>query len=117
MKLRIDTTQMIFQIGANEPMPKTDQHGNQRREKGSEMPLWVTDVVAYDQVPNNRGLKETDTIRVTTAGDKPKVHPMEAVNPVELEAIAWSMDKNSGISYRAKELLPVQAGKTAKASA
>lgn len=117
MKLRLDTSKFKFMVGADESQAKTDQSGNQRHDRATNAPLWVTDVIAMDQVPNAQGKKETHTIKVTTAGEKPKVSPMEAVSLVELEAMHWSMDKNSGVSYRAKAIEPLQAPVKAAKSA
>ena len=90
---------------ASEPQPKNDQHGRQRAEKDTGRPMWATQVFVMDESGG-------EVITVTTVGEKPDVHQGQLVQPVQLEAIPWSMETNgkarSGISYRASALKLVE---------
>jgi hypothetical protein len=45
-------------------------------------------------------------IRVTVAGDEPKVRQGQPVSFADLEAIAWTNNGKSGVAYRAVSIHP-----------
>lgn len=98
MRLMIDTSGVAFTVTrAVEPRRdygKTEQKVD--RESGK--PQWVLEVLALD---SERG----EVIKVTVAGDQPKVSQGQPVRFEGLEAIPWSNNGKAGVAYRAGSVL------------
>ena len=99
MKLYVDTTGKQV-TASKEPEPKNDQNGNQRFEKGTNRPMWSTQVFVLDETGG-------EVITITTAGDKPNVKVGQLVTVQQLEAIPWATNGRNGVAFRAIELKPV----------
>ncbi len=69
-------------------------------------PQWMVEVLALDA---ERG----EVIRVTVAGDQPKVSTGQPVRFDGLEAIPWSNNGKAGVAYRAASIAPTGAVKAA----
>ena len=69
-------------------------------------PQWVVEVLALD---SERG----EVIRVTVAGDQPRVNQGQPVRFESLEAIPWSNNGKSGVAFRAASVQPCSAPKAA----
>ena len=94
MRLMLDTTAVAFTVTmAAEPrrdFGKTEQ----KVERDTGRPQWVVEVLAMD---SERG----EVIRVTVAGDQPRVNQGQPVRFDGLEAIPWSNNGRSGVAFRA----------------
>jgi hypothetical protein len=73
----------------------------QKVDRDTGRPQWVVEVLAQDA---ERG----EVIRVTVAGDHPKVSPGQAVRFEVLEAIAWNNNGKGGVAFRAASVHAVQ---------
>jgi hypothetical protein len=98
VKLHVDTTTKQVTV-SKETEPKNDQNGNQRFEKGTNRPMWSTQVFVLDETGG-------EVITVTTAGEKPNVKVGQLVSLVQLEAIPWATNGRNGVAFRALELKP-----------
>jgi hypothetical protein len=98
MKLYVDTAGKQV-TASKDPEPKNDQNGNQRFEKGTNRPMWSTQVFVLDETGG-------EVITITTAGEKPNVKVGQLVSPVQLEAIPWATNGRNGVAFRALELKP-----------
>ena len=98
MKLHVDTTAKQVTV-SKETEPKNDQNGNQRFEKGTNRPMWSTQVFVLDETGG-------EVITITTAGEKPNVKVGQLVSLVQLEAIPWATNGRNGVAFRALELKP-----------
>ena len=106
MKLYVDTQGKAFTV-SKDPEPKTDQHGNQRSEKGTGRLLWSTQVFVLDETGG-------EVITITTAGEKPSVKVGELVTVEQLEAIPWATNGRNGVAFRATALKPKSGSAAAK---
>jgi hypothetical protein len=98
VKLYVDTTGKQV-TASKDPEPKNDQNGNQRFEKGTNRPMWSTQVFVLDETGG-------EVITITTAGEKPNVKVGQLVSLVQLEAIPWATNGRNGVAFRALELKP-----------
>ncbi|GAA2510064.1 hypothetical protein [Pilimelia columellifera] len=108
MKLLVDMTGKQFTV-AKDVEPKTDQHGNQRSEKGTGRLMWSTQVIVLDKSGG-------DVIAITTAGEKPNVKVGQVVVLSELEAIPWATNGRNGVAYRSTSLHAAPAGGSSPAA-
>jgi hypothetical protein len=90
------------------PEPKTEfgGSGKQKVDKQSGRPEWVVEVLAQDA---ERG----EVIKVTVAGEQPKVNLGQPVRLEDLEAIPWAHNDKNGVAYRAASIHPVQQARAA----
>ena len=87
--------------------PKTEfGSGKQKMNRASQLPEWVVEVLAMD---SERG----EVIRVTVAGDQPKVNQGQLVRFEELEAIPWANNGRDGVAYRAASIHPAAQSRAA----
>ena len=87
--------------------PKTEfGSGQQKMNRASKLPEWVVEVLAMD---SERG----EVIRVTVAGDQPKVNQGQPVRFEELEAIPWANNGRNGVAYRAAAIQPTAQARAA----
>ena len=94
MRHVLDTSKVTFTV-TKAAEPKTEFGGSQQKvDKATKRPEWVVEVLAMD---SERG----EVIRVTVAGDEPKVRQGQPVSFTDLEAIAWTNNGKSGVAYRA----------------
>ena len=94
MRLVLDTAKVTFTV-TKAAEPKTEYgSGQQKMNRASKLPEWVVEVLAMD---SERG----EVIRVTVAGDQPKVSQGQVVRFEELEAIPWANNGRDGVAYRA----------------
>jgi hypothetical protein len=94
MRLVLDTAKVTFTV-TKAAEPKTEfGSGKQKMNRASQLPEWVVEVLAMD---SERG----EVIRVTVAGDQPKVNQGQPVRFEELEAIPWANNGRDGVAYRA----------------
>ena len=105
MKLYIDTSGKQV-TASRDPEPKNDQNGNQRFEKGTNRPMWSTQVFVLDETGG-------EVIAITTAGEKPAVKVGQLVTVQQLEAIPWATNGRNGVAFRAVSLKPL-SGASAK---
>jgi hypothetical protein len=106
MRLLVDTSRLTFMVSkAAEPRMEM---GNQRQKtnKGTGLPEWSVQLFVMDET-------EGEVIRVTVAGDQPKVSQGQPVHVKDLEAIPWSNDGKSGVAYRASVIVPAAQPKAA----
>src|SRR5215472_5437837 len=83
MRLMLDTSKVTFTV-TKAPEPRKDFGKDQQKiDPGSGKPQWVVEVLALDE---ERG----EVIRVTVAGDEPKVRQGQPIAFSGLEAIAWT---------------------------
>jgi hypothetical protein len=111
MRLLVDTSEIQFTVG-RPFVPKTDQAGVQRTEKGTGRPLHVVQLVAIDGTG-------AETINVTVAGENPPLLTQgQSVRPVGLEAIPWVKSNTSSaqVAFRATSVTPLGAAKSAVSS-
>jgi hypothetical protein len=106
MRLLVDTSRLTFMVSkAAEPRMEM---GNQRQKtsRGTGLPEWSIQLFVMDET-------EGEVIRVTVAGDQPKVSQGHPVLVKDLEAIPWSNDGKSGVAYRASSIVPAPQSKAA----
>jgi len=109
MRLLIDTSKVTFTVG-REAQPKTDQHGQQKFERVTNVPMWSVQLVAMDD-----GGAEVISVTVT-AQQPPKVNVGQLVNPVELQAIPWAQNGKNGTAFKASDVKAVTGSKAGSAS-
>ena len=109
MKLLLEISRTAFTV-TREVEPKNDQDGRQKRDRRSNEPLWVVQVMALD---GSGG----EVLNVTVAGAPPKVTVGQSVIPVELEAIPWAQGGRNGVAYRAQSLSVVSASASKSSAA
>ncbi len=111
MKLYVDTSDVVFEVG--KPFAaKRDPEGRQRKERsGEQRLLWVVQLVAFaaDGV-------ETLNVAVPSDGEPPRLTQKQSVTPVGLEAVPWAKDNKAQIAFRAESIQPVPASKSSAAS-
>ena len=102
MRHVLDTSKTAFTV-TKAPEPKTEFGGSQQKvDKATKRPEWVVEVLAMD---SERG----EVIRVTVAGEEPRVSQGQTVTFSELEAIPWVNNGRNGVAYRAGSIQPAQA--------
>ncbi len=106
MRLLLDTTSVTFMV-TRAPEPRRDYGKTEQKvDRDTGRPQWVVEVLAQDA---ERG----EVIRVTVAGDQPKVSTGQPVRFDGLEAIPWSNNGKAGVAYRAASIAPTGAVKAA----
>jgi hypothetical protein len=108
MKLFVDTSQVAFTV-TQVAQEKQDEKGRQKADRNTGELLWTVQVLAID----SRDDKGGELLKVTVAGQPPKVTMNQAVSLPELEAMPWATNGRSGVAYRAKSITPAQAAKAA----
>ena len=94
MRLMLDTSHTAFTV-TKKPEPRKDFGKDvQKIDRDTGRPQWLIEVLAMDA---ERG----EVIRVTVAGEEPKVNQGQPVQFADLEAIAWNNNGKSGVAYRA----------------
>jgi hypothetical protein len=78
----------------------------QKVDRETGRPQWVVELLAQD---SERG----EVIRVTVAGDQPKVTPGQSVRIEGLEAIPWNNNGKYGVAFRATAIHPAQQARAA----
>lgn len=102
MRLLLDTTRVRFTV-TRAPEPRMDFGKDvQKVDRDTGRPQWAVEVLAMD---TERG----EVIRVTVAGDEPKVRQGQDVTFADLEAIAWTNNGKSGVAYKAAQIAPAPA--------
>lgn len=106
MRLMLDTSQVQFMV-SKAAEPKTEL-GNQRQktDRATGLPQWSVGLIAMDETGG-------EVIRVTVAGDQPKVAQGQPVAVRDLEAIPWQNNGKSGVAFRAASIMPSIQPKTA----
>lgn len=106
MRLMVDTSRFTFMV--SKPAEPRMEMGNQRQRtsKGTGQPEWLVGLFVMDG-------SDGDAIRVTVAGEQPKVAQGQAVLVRDLEAIPWSNDGKSGVAYRASAIVAAAQPKAA----
>jgi hypothetical protein len=106
MKLLLNTDKYAFTV-TKAPEPRKDYGKDQQKmDRDTGRPQWVVEVLAMDA---ERG----EVIRVTVAGDEPKVRQGQPVSFTDLEAIAWTNNGKSGVAYRAATIQQAAQSKVA----
>jgi hypothetical protein len=106
MRLMIDTSAVAFTV-TKAPEPRRDYGKTEQRvDKSTGRPEWVVEVLALDA---EGGV----VIRVTVAGDQPRMTQGQPARFEALEAIPWNNNGKSGVAYRAAS---VQAASSPKAA-
>ena len=106
MRLMLDTSKVDFTV-TKAPEPRKDfGKTEQKVDRDTGRPQWVVEVLAMDP---ERG----EVIRVTVAGDQPRVNQGQPVRFEDLEAIAWTNNGKSGVAYRAATVQPSARSKAA----
>lgn len=105
MELLIDISRKSFTVGR--PFErKLDDNGVQKLDRQTRLPLFSAQFVVMDE----RG---ADTIMVTIAGEPPQLQQGQPVTVVRLVALPWANNGRNGVAYRADEVRPLSAAKTA----
>ena len=99
MRLLLDTSKVAFTVTRAPEARKDFGKDVQKVDRDTGRPQWVVEVLAQD---SERG----EVIRVTVAGDQPKVNQGQPVRFEDLEAIAWNNNGKSGVAYRAAAIHP-----------
>jgi hypothetical protein len=111
MRLILDTSRVKFTV-SKEPEPKRDnQTGAQKHDRQTNAPLVVTELVAREQ---GNG---AEVIKVTTAGEPPKVTEDQPVVCSGLQALPWAQNGRNGVAFRAESIEPVTVGKSTASAA
>jgi hypothetical protein len=108
MRLMLDTSAVTFQV-TKAPEPRKDfGKTEQKVDRETGRPVWVLDVLA--QEPGGG-----QVIRVSVAGEQPRVTQGQQVRVEGLEAIPWVQfeKKTSGTAFRASTVVPAAAVKAA----
>ncbi len=106
MRLIIDTSAVAFTV-TKAPEPRRDYgKTEQKMDRDTGRPQWVVEVLAQD---SERG----EVIRVTVAGDQPRVTVSSPVRFEALEAIPWSNNGRAGVAFRATSIQATAAPKAA----
>jgi len=94
MRLMIDTSAVAF-TATKVPEPRRDYgKTEQRTDRSTGRPEWVVEALALD---SEGGV----VIKVTVAGDQPRMTQGQPVRFESLEAIPWNNNGKSGVAYRA----------------
>ena len=106
MRLLLDISQVTFMVTKG-PEPRRDYGKTEQKvDRDTGRPQWVVEVLAQD---SERG----EVIKVTVAGDQPKVNQGQAVRFEELEAIPWANNGRDGVAYRAAAIHPAAQSRAA----
>ncbi len=106
MRLMLDISKVVFTV-TRAPEPRKDFGKDQQKvDRDTGRPQWVVEVLALD---SERG----EVIRITVAGDQPKVSQGQPVRFEDLEAIAWNNNGKSGVAYRAAGIHPAAQARAA----
>ena len=106
MRLMLDTSKVMFTV-TKAPEPRKDFGKDQQKmDRDTGRPQWVVEVLAMDA---ERG----EVIRVTVAGDEPRVNQGQPVAFSGLEAIPWSNNGKSGVAFRAASIQSAAPSKAA----
>ena len=106
MKLLLNDSKYTFTV-TKAAEPRTEYgSGKQKMNRASQLPEWVVEVLALD---SERG----EVIRVTVAGDQPKVNQGQSVRFEELEAFPWATNGRDGVAYRAAAIHPAAQSRAA----
>lgn len=97
MELTIDMTDKDVRV-TRTAQPKMDQHGEQRVEKETGLPLWSVQVCVTDHTGG-------EVVSVTLPGDKPDVTVNELVDLIGLVAIPWSTNGRNGVAFKATSII------------
>lgn len=98
MKLIIDISEKDFTV-TRAPEPASDNHGKQRIDKTTGLPMWTTQLVVVDE-------EGGDIIAVKTVGERPPaVETNDVVEPVGLVAMPWATTGRNGVAYRADDII------------
>ena len=106
MRLVLDTSTVSFQVTRAAEARKDFGKDVQKVDRDTGRPQWVVEVLAQD---SERG----EVIRVTVAGDQPKVNQGQPVRFEDLEAIAWNNNGKYGVAYRAADIHPANQARAA----
>ncbi len=104
MKLVLQTEVFTFTVTRN-PEPRREYgRTEQKVERDTGRPIWVLDVLALDP-------EGGQVIRVSVAGEQPRVTQGQHVRIEGLEALPWAQHdkKTSGVSFRAASIVPAAA--------
>ena len=94
MRLMLDTSRFTFSV-TRAPEPRKDFGKDQQKvDRDTGRPQWVVEALALDS-------EGGEVIRVTVAGDQPRVNQGQPVRFEGLEAIPWSNNGRSGVAFRA----------------
>ena len=106
MRLMIDTSAVAF-TATKAPEPRRDYgKTEQRTDRSTGRPEWVVEALAMD---SEGGV----VIKVTVAGDQPRMTQGQPVRFESLEAIPWNNNGKSGVAYRAASVHAAAAPKAA----
>ena len=106
MRLMVDTTRVTFMVSkAAEPRLELNSQ-KQKVDRETGQPQWVVGLFAMDE-------SDGEVIRVTVAGDQPRVSQGQPVIVRDLEAIPWSNNGKFGVAYRASSITPASQPKAA----
>ena len=106
MRHVLDTSKLAFTV-TKPAEPKTEFGSEQQKvNRATKRPEWVVEVLAMD---SERG----EVIRVTVAGDQPRVNQGQPVRFDGLEAIPWSNNGRDGVAYRATAIHPAAQSRAA----
>jgi hypothetical protein len=106
MRYLLDTSSYSFQVTRAAEARKDFGKDVQKVDRETGRPQWVVELLAQD---SDRG----EVIRVTVAGDQPKVNPGQLVRIEGLEAIPWNNDGKYGVAFRAAAIHPAQPARAA----
>ena len=106
MRLLLDTSKVAFTVTRSPEARKDFGKDVQKVDRDTGRPQWVVEVLAQD---SDRG----EVIRVTVAGDQPKVNQGQPVRFEDLEAIAWNNNGKYGVAYRAADIHPASPARAA----
>ena len=106
MRLMLDTSKFTFTVTRAPEARKDFGKDVQKVDRDTGRPQWVVEVLAQDA---ERG----EVIRVTVAGDQPKVNQGQPVRFEELEAIPWANNGRDGVAYRATAIHPAAQSRAA----
>lgn len=105
MQLLLDTSRMTFTVGLAADA-KRDMNGVQKHDRTTQQPLFTVQIVAMDATG-------AEAIKVTVPGNPGQLSQGQPVTPVNLQAIPWAQGDRHGVAFRADEIKPVPAAKTA----
>jgi hypothetical protein len=101
MRHFLDTSRTQFMV-SKAPEPRFELNSQKQKvDRETGQPQWVVGLFAMDET-------DGEVIRVTVAGEQPKVSQGQHVLVRELEAIPWSNNGKSGVAYRASTIMPAQ---------
>ena len=106
MKVLVDTSKVQLSVG-RPFVPKKDEKGVQKTERGTGRPLSVAQLVALDETG-------AVTITVTVAGENlPLLTPGQPVKVEGLEAIPWVKSNTNSVqvAFRAISVTPLNVSK------